>query len=277
MISFPGKGACHFKYNRMNKKFSLKNKTAIVTGGGSGIGKAISFTLASQDAFIHILDNQLESALETVNDIKKNNFIGVAHQCDVSNIKEVNQVILEICKTSNIDILINNAGIAHVGNIENCKEEDLDRLYNVNIKGVYNCSKAVIPYMKKNKNGLIINLASIASSVGISDRFAYSMTKGAVLTMTYSIAKDYVKDNIRCNCISPARVHTPFVDGFIKKNYPNEGKKMFKSLSKTQPIGRMGTPQEIADLALYLCSEEAKFITGSNFAIDGGFVTLNSQ
>ena len=277
MISFLGKEACHFKYNRMNKKFSLKNKTAVVTGGGSGIGQAISLTLASQDAFVHVLDNQFESALETVNDIKKNNFIGVAYQCDVSNIQEVNQVILEICKTSNIDILINNAGIAHVGNIENCQEEDLDRLYNVNIKGVYNCSKAVIPYMKKNKNGLIINLASIASSVGISDRFAYSMTKGAVLTMTYSIAKDYVKDNIRCNCISPARVHTPFVDGFIKKNYPNQEKKMFKNLSKTQPIGRMGTPQEIADLALYLCSEEAKFITGSNFAIDGGFVTLNSQ
>ena len=277
MISFLGKEACHFKYNRMNKKFSLKSKTAVVTGGGSGIGEAISLTLASQDAFVHVLDNQFESALETVNDIKKNNFIGVAYQCDVSNIQEVNQVILEICKTSNIDILINNAGIAHVGNIENCQEEDLDRLYNVNIKGVYNCSKAVIPYMKKNKNGLIINLASIASSVGISDRFAYSMTKGAVLTMTYSIAKDYVKDNIRCNCISPARVHTPFVDGFIKKNYPNQEKKIFKNLSKTQPIGRMGTPQEIADLALYLCSEEAKFITGSNFAIDGGFVTLNSQ
>ena len=277
MISFLGKEACHFKYNRMNKKFSLKNKTAVVTGGGSGIGEAISLTLASQDAFVHVLDNQFESALETIDHIKKNNFIGVAYQCDVSNIQEVNQVILEICKTSNIDILINNAGIAHVGNIENCQEEDLDRLYNVNIKGVYNCSKAVIPYMKKNKNGLIINLASIASSVGISDRFAYSMTKGAVLTMTYSIAKDYVKDNIRCNCISPARVHTPFVDGFIKKNYPNQEKKMFKNLSKTQPIGRMGTPQEIADLALYLCSEEAKFITGSNFAIDGGFVTLNSQ
>ena len=179
----------------MNNKFSLKNKTVIITGGGSGIGEAISWTLASQGAVVHILDNQLESALETVKHIKKNNFIGLAHECDVSNNLEVNQVILEICKTSNIEILINNAGIAHVGNIENCKEEDLDRLYNVNIKGVYNCSKAVIPIMKKNKNGLIINLASIASSVGISDRFAYSMTKGAVLTMTYSIAKDYVKDN----------------------------------------------------------------------------------
>ena len=277
MILFHGKEVCHYKFNSMNNKFSLKNKTVIITGGGSGIGEAISWTLASQGAVVHILDNQLKSALETVKHIKKNNFIGLAHECDVSNNLEVNQVILEICKTSNIEILINNAGIAHVGNIENCKEEDLDRLYNVNIKGVYNCSKAVIPIMKKNKNGLIINLASIASSVGISDRFAYSMTKGAVLTMTYSIAKDYVKDNIRCNCISPARVHTPFVDGFIKKNYPNEEKKMFKNLSKTQPIGRMGTPQEIADLALYLCSEEAKFITGSNFAIDGGFVTLNSQ
>jgi len=277
MILFHGKKVCHYKFNTMNNKFYLKNKTVIITGGGSGIGEAISCTLASQGAVVHILDNQFESALETVNRIKKNNFVGVAHKCDVSNNEEVNQVILEIHKTSNIEILINNAGIAHVGNIENCKEEDLDRLYNVNIKGVYNCSKAVIPIMKKNKNGLIINLASIASSVGISDRFAYSMTKGAVLTMTYSIAKDYVKDNIRCNCISPARVHTPFVDGFIKKNYPNEEKKMFKNLSKTQPIGRMGTPQEIADLALYLCSEEAKFITGSNFAIDGGFVTLNSQ
>ena len=261
----------------MINKFSLKNKTVIITGGGSGIGEAISRTLASQGAVVHILDNKLESALDTVNRIKKDSFVGVAHKCDVSNNVEVNQVIHEICKISNIEILINNAGIAHVGNIENCKEEDLDKLYNVNIKGVFNCSKSVIPNMKKNKNGLIINLASIASSVGISDRFAYSMTKGAVLTMTYSIAKDYVKDNIRCNCISPARVHTPFVDGFIKKNYPNEEKKMFKNLSKTQPIGRMGTPQEIADLALYLCSEEAKFITGSNFAIDGGFVTLNSQ
>jgi NAD(P)-dependent dehydrogenase (short-subunit alcohol dehydrogenase family) len=173
--------------------------------------------------------------------------------------------------------LINNAGIAHVGNLEACEEADLDRLYQVNIKGVYNCSKAVISEMKKNKEGVIINLASIASSVGISDRFAYSMTKGAVLSMTYSIAKDYIQDNIRCNSISPARVHTPFVDGFIKKNYPGEEQQMFEKLSKTQPIGRMGTPQEVADMALYLCADEAGFITGTDFAIDGGFIKLNSK
>ena len=182
-----------------------------------------------------------------------------------------------ISKTASIGILINNAGIAHVGNIEACEEADLDRLYQINIKGVFNCSKAVIPFMKENNEGVIINLASIASSVGISDRFAYSMTKGAVLSMTYSIAKDYIQNNIRSNSISPARVHTPFVDGFIKKNYPGEEQQMFEKLSKTQPIGRMGTPQEIADLALYLSSDEARFITGSDFAIDGGFIKLNSK
>jgi len=261
----------------MSLKFSLKNKTTIVTGGGSGIGKAIAKTLSNHGASVHILDLNFDSTKETVEEIKKNGFEAFAHKCDVSNSNNTNNVINSITKNLSVDILINNAGIAHVGNIEACEEKDLDRLYNINIKGVYNCVKAVIPSMKKNKEGVIINLASIASSVGISDRFAYSMTKGAVLTMTYSIAKDYIKHNIRCNCISPARVHTPFVDGFINKNYPGKEKQMFENLSKTQPIGRMGKPQEIADLALYLSSDEARFITGSDFPIDGGFITLNSN
>ena len=201
----------------------------------------------------------------------------IAHQCDVSKMKQVTSIVDSILKTAPIDILINNAGVAHVGTIEACEEEDLDRLYEINIKGVYNCAKACIPSMKSNKGGVILNMASIASSVGISDRFAYSMTKGAVLTMTYSIAKDYINHHIRCNCISPARVHTPFVDGFIAKNYPGEEAEMFEKLSKTQPIGRMGKPYEIADLALFLCSDEAGFITGSNYDIDGGFITLNSK
>lgn len=254
-------------------KFSLKNKVAIVTGGGSGIGKAISLTFALQGAKVHILDFNIEGAQETVTEINKIGEQGEAHKCDVSNEKNVNEIIQNITKTEKIDILINNAGIAHVGNIEAVEEADLDRLYNVNIKGVYNCIKASIPSLKGG--GVILNLASIASTVGINDRFAYSMTKGAVLTMTYSIAKDYIKDGIRCNCIAPGRVHTPFVDGFISKNYPGQEEEMFDKLSKTQPIGRMGSTQEIADLVLFLCSDEAGFITGSNYAIDGGFVTLN--
>ena len=154
----------------------------------------------------------------------------------------------------------------------------LDKLYNLNVKGVYNCSKACISSMKNNKNGgVILNLASIAGSVGIHDRFGYSMTKGAVLSMTYSIAKDYIEHNIRCNSISPARIHTPFVDGFIRKNYPENKEMMFDNLSKSQPMGRMGKPQEIADLALFLCSDESSFITGSDYAIDGGFIKLNSK
>ena len=183
-------------------------------------------------------------------------------------------VIEDIAKNGGINILINNAGIAHIGNVENTSEADLDRIYNVNVKGVYNCIHAVIPVMKK-KGGVIINMASIASSVGISDRFAYSMSKGAVLTMTYSVAKDYLDVGIRCNCISPGRVHTPFVDGFINNNYPGKEKEMFEKLSKSQPIGRMGKPEEIANLAMYLSSDEASFITGTDFPIDGGFIKLN--
>ncbi|MBP0904003.1 SDR family NAD(P)-dependent oxidoreductase [Mariniflexile gromovii] len=257
-------------------KFSLKNKVALVTGGGSGIGKAISLTFAKQGAKVHILDFNMEGAEETVAEIKALGEAAEAHKCDVSNQTNVSDIVESITKNDSIDILINNAGIAHIGNIEAVEEADLDRLYNVNIKGVYNCIKASLPALKASK-GVILNLASIASSVGINNRFAYSMTKGAVLTITYSIAKDYIADGIRCNCISPGRVHTPFVDGFISKNYPGQEAEMFDKLSKTQPIGRMGKPQEMADLALFLCSDEAGFITGSNYAIDGGFVTLNGN
>ncbi len=257
--------------------FNLKGKTAIVTGGASGIGKAISLKLASQGAFVHILELDLNSAEGTVEEIKKSNNSAKAHQCNVAIPAEVSKVIEAIGAEGSIDILVNNAGIAHVGNIENTNEDDLDRLYNVNIKGLYNCTRSSIPFMKTQGSGVIVNMASIASSVGIFDRFAYSMTKGAVLSMTYSIAKDYVGDNIRCNCISPARVHTPFVDGFIAKNYPGKEEEMFEKLSATQPIGRMAKPEEIANLALYLCSDEAGFVTGTDYPIDGGFIKLNGK
>jgi NAD(P)-dependent dehydrogenase (short-subunit alcohol dehydrogenase family) len=255
--------------------FSLKGKNVVITGGGSGIGKAISTTFAENGANVHILDLSPEHFETTINEIRAMKGSAQGYTCNVANHKEVKQLIDTIAKKHQINVLVNNAGIAHVGNIEHTSEEDLDRLYNVNIKGVYNCVATVIPHMKEN-GGLIINMASVASTVGIADRFAYSMTKGAVLTMTYSIAKDYINHNIRCNSISPARVHTPFVDNFIKKNYPGKEDEMFENLSKTQPLGRMGKPKEIASLALFLCSEEASFITGTDFPIDGGFIKLNN-
>ncbi len=257
------------------KKFDLSNKVAIITGGGSGIGRAICQTFAQQGAYVNILELDIDPALTIINEIRSKGGKGKAHQCDVSNYNEVKLAIEAIQKTRPINILINNAGIAHVGNVEKTSEEALDQLYSVNIKGVYNCIHHCVPFFKKNGGGVILNMASIVSSVGISDRFAYSMTKGAVLTMTYSVAKDYLAHNIRCNCISPARIHTPFVDGFLAKNYPGDEQKMYDQLSKTQPIGRMGKPEEVANLALFLCSDEASFITGTDYPIDGGFIKLN--
>lgn len=255
-------------------RFDLKGKSAVVTGGGSGIGKAICLALAEQGATVHILELQAVHANETAGQIVAGGGKAMVHECNVAKEDEVKRAFESIISKSPVDILINNAGIAHIGNLEQTEEADLDRLYEVNIKGVYNCMRASVHSMKKN-GGVIINMASIASSVGINDRFAYSMTKGAVLTMTYSVAKDYVDYGIRCNSISPGRVHTPFVDGFINKNYPGKEKEMFEKLSKTQPIGRMGKPEEVANLAIYLCSDEASFITGTDFPIDGGFIKLN--
>lgn len=256
--------------------FKLENKTAIVTGGGSGIGRAISILFAKQGAAVHILDFDSNGANKVVEEITASGGTATAHQCDVSNQQQVTGIIKAIAAASgSIQLLINNAGVAHVGTVETTSEDDFNRLFNINVKGVYNCLQAAVPFMKET-GGAIVNMASIASSVGIPDRFAYSMTKGAVVGITLSVAKDFLNDGIRCNCISPARVHTPFVDGFISKNYPGKEAEMFEKLSKTQPIGRMAKPDEIAHLVLYLCSDEASFITGCDYPIDGGFINLNN-
>jgi 2-keto-3-deoxy-L-fuconate dehydrogenase len=256
--------------------FNLNNKTSIITGGGSGIGKAISLLFAKQGSQVFILDVDEAGANKTVEEIKSAKGDASFIKCNVGSEDEAASAINNIIRqTSRVDIIVNNAGIAHVGTLESTASTDLERLFAVNVKGVFHVAKAAIPHMKE-KGGSILNMASIASTVGIPDRFAYSMTKGAVVGMTLSIAKDYLKYNIRCNCISPARVHTPFVDGFLAKNYPGREEEMFKKLSATQPIGRMGRPDEIAYLALYLCSDEASFITGCDYPIDGGFSKLNN-
>jgi NAD(P)-dependent dehydrogenase (short-subunit alcohol dehydrogenase family) len=253
--------------------FNLTNKTAVVTGAGSGIGKAVALLLAQQGATVFVVDLNEDNANTTTNEIIQQGLVAETRVLNVANQQEVISTFHSIDK---VDILVTCAGISHIGNAENTTEADFDKVYNVNVKGTYNCLQAAIPLMKKNGGGSIVNMSSIAAKVGLSDRFAYSMSKGAVYAMTLSVAKDYVNDNIRCNCVSPARVHTPFVDGFLAKNYPGKEKEMFDKLSKTQPIGRMGQPVEIASLILYLCSDEANFLTGSDYAIDGGFVTLNS-
>ncbi len=251
--------------------FDLTNKKTVITGGGSGIGKAISILFAKQGADVYIIELDNKAGDETVKEITDLGGIAKVFSCNVSDQNSVKQIFEEI---GTINILINNAGISHVGNLEKTLEADFDKLFQVNVKGIYNCMYAVVPLMKQNGGGIILNMSSIAALVGIPDRFAYSMTKGAVSSMTMSVARDYLSDNIRCNSISPSRVHTPFVDGFINKYYTGNEDEMFKKLSKSQPIGRMGKPEEVASLALFLCSDEASFITGCDYPIDGGFTKL---
>ena len=253
--------------------FLLHQKTAVVTGGGSGIGKEVCIVLAKQGAKVYVVDLSEQSANDTVDIIKKEGGEAKALVIDVTNQKVLMSAYAQI---EAVHILVNCAGISHIGNATSTEEQDFEKIFNVNVKGVYNSLHAAIPIMQKTGGGAIVNISSIVAKVGVSDRFAYGMSKGAVHAMTLSVAKDYIKDNIRCNSISPGRVHTPFVDGFLKKNYPGKEAEMFDKLSKTQPIGRMGKPIEIAHQVLYLCSDEASFITGSDYAIDGGYVTLNS-
>lgn len=253
--------------------FTIEGKNAVITGAGSGIGKSIALLFARQGAIVHIVDVSEENARQVMEEIKAEKGRAFTYQCNISDQQQVLNVFQTI---KDIDILVNNAGIAHIGKADTTSEEDFDRIFNVNVKGAYNCLYAVIPLMKAKKGGVILNMASVAAIVGIPDRFAYSMSKGAVAAMTLSVAKDYLHDNIRCNSISPARVHTPFVDGFVSKHYAGKEEEMYDKLSKSQPIGRMGKPDEVAALALYLCSDEAGFITGCDYPIDGGFVKLNN-
>ena len=252
--------------------FKLTNKTAVITGGGSGIGRAMSVLFAKQGAVVHIIELSEENATSTVEEIVAAGGKATAHSCNVANQQ---QVVDTIAAIDAIDILINNAGIAHIGKADTTPEADFDRVMAVNVKGAYNCIFAAIPKLRL-RGGVIVNMASIGSNVGIADRFVYSTTKGAIKAMTMSVARDYIKEGIRCNSISPARVHTPFVDGFLKNNYAGREAEMFEKLSQSQPIGRMAEPEEIATLALYLCSNEASFITGCDYPIDGGFTTLNN-
>jgi 2-keto-3-deoxy-L-fuconate dehydrogenase len=254
--------------------FRLDGRKAVVTGGGSGIGKSIAERFYEAGASVCILDVDLPAANATAEKIRSSGGSARAHRCDVSDHAGVKSVFEDVIRDGPVHILVNNAGISHVGTLESTSETDFDRIFRVNVKGMYNCMFALIPHMKSH-GGVILNMASIAASTGLNDRFAYSMSKGAVVSMTYSVARDYLSHNIRCNCISPARVHTPFVDGYLHQHYPGREAEMFKKLSETQPIGRMAQPREVADLALFLCSDEAAFITGTDYPIDGGFFKLH--
>jgi 2-keto-3-deoxy-L-fuconate dehydrogenase len=255
-------------------ELSLGGKVAVVTGGASGIGKAIAQSFAAKGAEVRVLDIDEAGATTTAEEISEAGGHALAFQCDVTDEKNVEDVFSRVAAKGSVDVLVNSAGIAHVGTIANTTAEDFDRVFRVNVKGAFLCMQAALRQMTERGHGTIVNLASIAATAGLPNRFAYSMSKGAVLSMTLSVAKDFLHKNIRCNCISPARVHTPFVDGYLRRNYPGKEEEMFGELSRAQPIGRMARPEEVAALVLYLCSDLAGFLTGANIPFDGGFIHL---
>jgi 2-keto-3-deoxy-L-fuconate dehydrogenase len=247
---------------------------AVVTGAASGIGKAIATGLAGKHAQVWVLDIDPVGAEATVEEITNAGGRARPMQCDVADAESVTQTFSAMAAQGPIDVLVNSAGIAHIGTIATTSIQDFERIFRVNVKGTYLCMQAAISTMIRQSGGVIVNMASMAAVAGISDRFAYSMSKGAVRSMTLSVAKDFLDKNIRCNCISPARVHTPFVDGYLKQNYPGRETEMLRELALAQPVGRMARPEEVAALAAYLCSDLASFLTGADIPFDGGVLNL---
>jgi NAD(P)-dependent dehydrogenase (short-subunit alcohol dehydrogenase family) len=246
-------------------------KYILVTGGASGIGAAIVRRLAGEGGAVWIVDRDAEGATALAGEILREGGQATAGLADVTDLAALREIFAALPR---VDVLVNCAGIAQVGTIEQTAPEDLDRLYAVNVKGVFHTMHLAVARMRRQGGGVILNLASVAARLGVSERFAYSMTKGAVLAMTLSVAKDFVRAGIRCNCLCPARIHTPFVDGYLAQHYPGRQAEMLERLAAYQPLGRMGTPAEVAALAAFLCSDEAGFITGAAFDIDGGVMTL---
>ncbi len=257
--------------------FGLEGRVAVVTGGASGIGKAVASRLADNGAQVWVLDLEAATAETAAAEITAAGGQAWSLPCDVADPESVARVFATISAKGPLDILVNSAGIAHIGTITTTSLQDFDRIFRVNVQGTFLCMQAAIATMLKQSAGVIVNMSSLVALMGIPDRFAYSMSKGAVRAMTFSVAKDFLDKNIRCNCISPARVHTPFVDGFIKQNYPGRESEMMVALSKTQPVGRMARPDEIAGLAVYLCSDMASFLTGADIPFDGGVLNLRGN
>jgi NAD(P)-dependent dehydrogenase (short-subunit alcohol dehydrogenase family) len=253
--------------------FRLDGKTALITGGGSGIGREIALLFGKQGATVAIGDINDEAAALVATEITGAGGDAFSVRLDVTDMASAESATGTIVgRTGSLDILVNNAGIGMVGSLTETSPEDFARLISVNVNGVYNCSHAGVTQMlsQKPRGGVVINIASIAGQVAVSRRFAYGTTKGAVISMTQSIAMDYVDQGIRCNCICPGTVETPFVEAYLQRYHAGEVEETRKQLHARQPLGRMGRPDEIAPLALYLASDEAAYVTGAQMVIDGG-------
>jgi NAD(P)-dependent dehydrogenase (short-subunit alcohol dehydrogenase family) len=250
--------------------FDLHGKVALITGAASGIGEAIAHTFARQGAFVYVSDLDSEAGEKVTEQIRTDTGRAEFLKLDVSDDRACFETAAVVHRDQGqLDVLVNNAGIGHVGDIQQTTADDLDRLYGVNIRGMFNLTKSFIPKMIERKHGVIVNMSSVGGVAAVKERIAYCITKFAVVGFTKCLALDHALDGIRANCICPGRVETPFVKARIAE-YPDP-EKAYREMAATQALGRMGTPEEIAAAALYLASDEAAFVTGSALMIDGGF------
>jgi 2-keto-3-deoxy-L-fuconate dehydrogenase len=245
----------------MHTPFRLDGKKALITGGASGIGEAASRAFTRAGAHVTILDRNGAAGAKLASELS-----GDSIECDIT---DADQVAASFAQLSGLDILINNAGIGLVGNVEETEPDDFDRVFRINVGGLYKVTKHAMPLLLAS-HGTIVNIGSVAGLIGVKRRFAYCASKGAVVAMTRQLAVDY-PTQIRVNCICPGTVDTPFVEGYLEKYHSHEKEKVRAELNQRQPIGRLGKPEEIANMAVYLSSEEAGFVNGSVIAIDGGW------
>jgi len=252
------------------RMFSLKSKVALVTGAASGIGQAIAKVFAAAGAHVFVADRDEPGGVATAREIQQQAAAAEFLPLDVTDEAQCESARETLHRAfGRLDVLVNNAGIGHVGTMLQTSGADLDRLYAVNVRGMFNVTKAFLPAMIERKAGTIVNLASIGGVVAVRDRLAYTTTKFAVVGLTKALALDHALEGIRVNCICPGRVETPFVKARLAE-YPDP-EKAYRDMASTQAIGRMGRPDEIAAAALYLASDEAAFVTGTDFIIDGGW------
>jgi 2-keto-3-deoxy-L-fuconate dehydrogenase len=246
----------------MPDPFRLDGKIALITGGASGIGEATSQLFSAAGAQLIIVDIDLARAQALAQSLPN----AAAHRCDITSETDVAKLFSGI---HSLDILFNCAGIGLVGNVEETDLADFQRLFRVNVDGTFLMTKAALPLLKKSR-GSILNMASVAGLVGVKRRFAYCATKGAVVALTKQVAVDYPVE-IRANCIAPGTVDSPFVEAYLEKYHQNEKERVRVELNQRQPVGRLGRPDEIANLALYISSSAADFMNGSVVTIDGGW------
>jgi 2-keto-3-deoxy-L-fuconate dehydrogenase len=254
--------------------FRLDGKRALITGAGSGIGEAIARLFAQQGAQVIVADLVAEAAQRVTSTISEQGSAASTLVLDVADEPQVRAAFGTVAdQHGRLDILVNNAGISHVGSILETSLEEWERVMRVNAGGVFLCAREAVRLMlaQEPRGGVIINMSSAAALIGVERRLPYSASKGAVLSMTRSIAIDFVDQGIRCNALCPGTVQTPFVEGYLKRNFPGQEDAVRQTLHARQPIGRMGQPDEIAAAALYLAADEAAFVTGSALVIDGGW------